>query len=640
MATGANSPGESQLSTDTLDIRRLAENEVFSSLDDAVLRALLERGRVHHLDSGEVLFHLGDPDRDQLYILYEGRVELRDAHNVVTTREPVTLLGLSSYFDDEPYTLTARATRPTLVVGVPFEDVRTLEREHPALADTLSRIIADRIRANSWQHRGSPTGALSQPARTAMSTPLTFQQPDCSLAEAFRFMDERQIGSIGVLDEAGGLVGLATLRTIGRAIFTRGLSPDASIVEAAERITAIGPETPLSEAKEIQARENVKYLVVMDGTRPVGMLSQSNMLQAIMAQQTVMRERINRATSMGELRQLAGEVGYVAREAWNNNREASRATYLLSEFHLQLQRRCIDLVLEELHAEGWGEAPRPYALLVLGSLARREALINPDQDNAMIIGDHPRGSSEPRPLDETEAEWFATFAERVNVRLDELGYEWCKGDIMARNPEYRHALERWRQQFRYIARHPNSTSARWSNIFLDFELLYGEQSLVTELWDFVLATLQEQPKLLRFMTGDDAEGQPAVGLFNRLIRSRRGDNGHGCVDIKRKGLRIIANGARIYALSANVRETNTVARLKGLRREGVLTSEMIDSVLTAHEELLDLLLTHQTEQHQAGEVPDKYIDPEELDELTRQSLATSMKAVKRFQDRVQGVFGL
>jgi len=89
-----------------------------------------------------------------------------------------------------------------------------------------------------------------------------------------------------------------------------------------------------------------------------------------------------------------------------------------------------------------------------------------------------------------------------------------------------------------------------------------------------------------------------------------------------------------------VRETNTVARLKGLRREGVLTSEMIDSVLTAHEELLDLLLTHQTEQHQAGEVPDKYIDPEELDELTRQSLATSMKAVKRFQDRVQGVFGL
>ena len=621
------------------DPERLRDNPFFRDVHAEALQALLAEGRVIRLAGGDTLFHLGDADRDCLFILYQGRLDLVDAHSVVTSQEPITLLALASYFDDEPYTLTARATRPSQVIEVPFSAIRELEQQHPSLADALSHAIADRIRANSWQHRGSPTGALSQPARTVMSTPLTYKQPDCSLTEAFRFMDERQIGSLAVLDEHGGLLGLATLRTLGRAVFARGLDPSASVAEAAEPVTAVTTETPLAEAKEIQARENMKYLVVMDGDQPVGMLSQTNMLQAVMAQQTVMRERINRAASLPELRQLAAEVNDVAREAWSNNREASRATYLLSEYHLQLQRRCIDLVHEELIDEGYGRAPRDYALLVLGSLARREALINPDQDNAIIIADAPPGAEEPEPLSETERHWFEAFTERVNIRLDELGYEWCKGDIMARNPDYRQRLERWREQLSYMARHPNRTSARWCNIFLDFELLYGEPGLVTALWEHVHGVLAKEQRLLRFMAGDDAEGQPAVGLFNRLIRST-GEEGRGRVDIKRKGLRIIANGARIYALSAGVRETNTVARLKGLRREGVLTSEMIDAVLTAHEELLDLLLTHQIEQRQRGEAPDKFIDPEKLDNLSRQSLATSMKAVKRLQDRVQGVFGL
>ncbi|MFW6277843.1 MAG: putative nucleotidyltransferase substrate binding domain-containing protein [Halorhodospira sp.] len=621
------------------ELRRVAAGEVFSGLDDTALEALLARGRVRCLQPGESLFHLGDPDRDLLYILYTGRIDLIDAHSVITSQEPVTLLALSSYFDNEPYSLTARAARPSQVIEVPFEDVRELEQHYPALADTLSRVIADRIRANSWQHRGSPTGALSQQARSVMTTPLTYRTPACTLAEAFALMDERRIGSLAVLDHDGTLIGLATIRTLARAVFTRGLTTEASVVEAAGRFTAITPETTLAEAQEIQAREGVRYLVVMEGDRAVGMISQTNMLHAVLAQQTVMRERISRAASLEELRTIASEVSFVAREAWNNNREASRATYLLSEFHLQLQRRCVDLVLAELRQEGLGEPPRDYALLVLGSLARRESLINPDQDNALIIADAPAGKAEPRPLTPEEASWFETFSERVNIRLDELGYEWCKGGIMARTPEYRRQLGDWCTQISTMARHPSQTAARWSNIFLDFELLYGDETLVTALWDHVIEELSEQPRLLRFLAGDDAEGQPAVGFFNRLIRSTSNE-GRGRVDIKRKGLRIICNGARIYALSAAVRETNTVSRLKALRREGVLTSEMVDAVLTAYEELLDLLLTHQIEQHQRGEIPDKYIDPAALDELKRQSLATSMRAVKRFQDRVQGVFGL
>ncbi len=623
---------------DAPDIGRLAATEVFSQLDNQVLEALVAHGRTRRLAAGEVIFRHGDPDNNLLYIIYDGRVTLSWPTGEVATRDAVTLLGLSSYFDDEPYSLTATALRPTTIIEVPFDEVRELEHSYPALADTLSHVIAERIRAGTHS-RTSVSGVLALPVSSVMNTPLTYCTAICTLADAFRLMQERGIGSLGVLDDADGIIGLATVNSLARAVLVDGHDRHESLVEAAEPVITIAPEAKLWEAEELQVRHGVKYLVVMDGTRPVGMLSQTNILNAVLAQQTVLRERIGRADSFEELRLIAGEVGAVAREAWENNREASRAAYLLSEYHFQLQHRCVALVLRELEAEGHGTPPRDYALVLMGSLARRESLIRTDQDNAILIADSREPDGPPEFLDEAEDQWFERFTDTLNHRLDEIGYQWCPGDIMARNPEYRRQLGTWRKQISYMARHPSRKAARWCNIFFDFQILYGDDSLVTQLWDHTMAELESHPKLLRFMAEDDAEGTPAVGLFNRLITSQR-DEGKGRVDIKRNGLRIICNAARIYALSAGIREANTVSRLQALRRQGEMTPEMVESVIAAHEELMDLLLTHQLEQERGGQPLDKYIDPNALDDLARQSLATSMRAIKRFQDRVQGRFGL
>ncbi len=622
----------------TPDISRLAATQVFGRLNDDVLKALVAHGRLRRLKTGEVIFRYGDPDHNLLYIVYEGRVELSWPTGEIASRDAVTLLGLSSYFDNEPYSLTATAARPTTIIEVPFDKVRELEDSYPALADTLSHVIAERIRAGTHS-RTTVSGVLALPVSSVMNTPLTYCTAICTLADAFSLMQERGIGSLGILDDADGIIGLATVNSIARAVLVDGHNRLDSLIEATEPAVTIAPEAKLWEAEELQVRHGVKYLVVMDGTRPVGMLSQTNILNAVLAQQTVLRERIGRATDFEELRGIAGEVGAVAREAWENNREASRAAYILSEYHVQLQHRCVELVLRQFEEEGKGAPPRPYALVLMGSLARRESLIHTDQDNAILIADSKEADGPPEALDEEERAWFERFTDALNHRLDEIGYQWCPGDIMARNPEYRRQLADWRKRISYMTRHPNQTAARWCNIFFDFQLFYGDDTLVSELWDHIMAEMEERPKLLRFMAADDAEGTPALGLFNRLITSDR-EEGKGRVDIKRNGLRIICNAARIYALSAGIRETNTISRLQALRRQGELTPEMVESVIAAHEELTDLLLTHQLEQERAGQPLDKFIDPDALDDLARQSLTTSMRAIKRFQDRVQGRFGL
>lgn len=618
---------------------RLTTTEAFRPLSEDALEALRSRGTVRRLTDGEALFRVGDADRDFLYILHQGRIALSDPTGAVTTYDSVTLMGLSSYFDDEPYAETAISVGDCEIIEVPFPAVRELELAHPALADTLSQIIVERIRTGPAKPRSNLNEGLSRPVRNFMTTPVARLGGRESLGDAFRLMEQRRIGSLAIVDDQGHLVGLATARGVARAAIADGLKADAPVSNAAEAAVCITPDIPLWQAEEIQARQRVKYLLVMEGAHPVGMLSQTDIIDAIRTQRTVMRDRVERAASIQELRALTSGITGIADDARTSHREASRAVHVLSEYHLRLQRRCVELTLEELEQEGLGQAPRGFALLVLGSLARRESLLNPDQDNAIIIADSRPGETASLPLDAAEGHWFETFTDRLNHRLDDIGYAWCKGDIMARTPDYRRRLEEWRKQVRHMARHPNPTAARWCNIVLDFELLYGDDRLVETLWREILGELVQRNRLLRFMAGDDAQGQPALGLFNRLVTSDQ-DDAKGRVDIKRNGLRIIANGARILSLAAGIRETNTVSRLRALRREGVLTADKTDSVIAAQDRLLDLLLSHQITRDRHGLEPDKYIDPRQLHELDKQSLTSSMRAIRRFQDRVQGLYGL
>ncbi|NJN46533.1 MAG: hypothetical protein HC808_08700 [Candidatus Competibacteraceae bacterium] len=142
-----------------------------------------------------------------------------------------------------------------------------------------------------------------------------------------------------------------------------------------------------------------------------------------------------------------------------NNRSAGMAVRALSEVHLAIQRRCIDLVLAEIQQEGKGEPPVPYAFLIMGSGGRKEMIIRTDQDNGIILADDPVTEAP-----ETRR-WFMDFCDRVNHRLDDVGYEWCTGDIMARNPDFHKTLNEWQQQISNITDLPNEKRARWSTIF-------------------------------------------------------------------------------------------------------------------------------------------------------------------------------
>jgi len=632
----------------TLEVtpERLSKLAVFQGLDDEAYARLAECMRLVSLAPGETLFGAGDAYQKAIYVLVDGGLELRRPTGQTSTVGSGDFVGLAGAVDGSPYTMTAQALSPVQLLMVPAEDLPTLEQTCPApLVAVVHRVMAARMRERRIS-RETTSRVRSVPARAIMKSPLVTCGPEVTLAEAFAIMHERRIGSLGVTDTDGRLIGVLTYAGLSEAVLVRGADSDDNVMRVAcEAPRVVSPEAPVWEVEEILQDPAIKYVMVLEDGRPLGMISQTDVLQNLIAHQGSVLAEVTRADNFAELAIQRRRIVNLASEALDGNRRASAASRIVSEFHLALQRRCVELTLEEMQHDDLGPPPAPFVLIIMGSGARREMMLNPDQDNGLIVADTPKAQTKKA------RRWFQTFSERVNQHLDEVGYGLCPGNIMASNPEYSKSLGEWKRQLTHVIEQPTEKAARWANIVLDFDTLYGDDDLTVALRKHVFEAIRTPSRLLAMMVQDDAEGRPPLGLFNRLItqaddkekgkgKAKGKGKGKGKIDIKRNGLRILADAARIYALHAGVGARNTLERLNSLVRHEMLSRESLPSVREAYETLMEMLLAHQINQVQNGDPPDKLIKPKQLSSIEHEALRMAMRVIKQFQERLQSDFNI
>ncbi len=593
--------------------------------DAALVAALLDAGEVRPVHGGQILFRPGEPFCGCLQLPIDTAIELRWPGGQTAQLEAGELCGLANLLDHADYVTTAVVQADGELLWIGEARWRALLAERPALQALVDRQIARRLR--QLQRGERVTGRLATPLYRLMKSPVAHCGPDTTIREAFDTMQGRKIGSLLVRD-GDTVYGMLTFAGLAEALIHRGAGPDQPVREAAcERPVWLRSGDPAWRAQEALERHAVKYLLVMEDERPVGIVSQSDLVRLLHAEEGSFVALAVAARDLEELRGLVERLPALAREAHASHHRASDALRWLSEVQLALQRRALALCAEDMRREGLGGAPGPYAVIVMGSAGRREMLFGADQDNGLIYADG---------IDEAEAVWFAELAGRFNRALDMLGWPLCPGEVMARNPEYRRPLAGWCERVDHITSHPGEASAMWSNIVFDFDGLYGDQALVERLRRHVLARVARRRLLLRRMAEQDAEGRPAIGLFDRLL-THKGARGE-YVDIKRNGLRLIADAVRIFALSRGVAATHTIDRLRALVRAGALPHGLMQVVADAYDELLDIALTHQLRQLAAGELPDKQVPLDELTPLSRERLRMAMRAVKQFQEEMHGSF--
>ncbi|MCP4406951.1 MAG: CBS domain-containing protein [Gammaproteobacteria bacterium] len=618
-------------------IKELRHLQIFKQLDDPDLLSMLECLEEQHHEMGKILFQTGDSNQKVLYVLYRGRVGLWGPRGEKYEVDPGTILGLSNYMDGLPFVFTAIALTPISLLVVRRMEHQQLEQACPALNKLLNHLIANQIRSRQTTQQ-SFTGGMIRPAKAAMKTPLATCGPEVSLIEAFRLMDERKIGSLVVTAQNGELLGVLTYAGLAEAVLVRESAPHDNVMKVAcERAYTVTSDTPLWEVEEVQHRNALKYVIVTEKNRPLGMISQTDILHSLLAQKGGTREEVRNINNFSNLAKMANRLTSIAGDARERNQYASTALKILSEFHLALQRRCVELTLREM-AENGQEAPAVnYALLIMGSAGRKEMLLDPEQDNGIII------DGSPKALSNKTRTWFKTFTEHLNQRLEDLGYTLYFDDIKAKNPMFHMTLEEWREHLSKVMTSPTKEAAHWANVFMDFDTLYGDEKLTENLQQHVLTELKQKPGLLKMMVQDNAEWRPPIGFFNQLMsmghfNPKGGPTTKGKIDIKCNGLHILTDGVRIYALQAGLKNRNTLERLTGLVMQGVLTVEYAYSLRAAYEALLEKLLVHQVKRAEKGKRLDKLIKPRQLSTMDHEILRMSMRVIKDFQEQLQADF--
>ena len=609
----------------------LAQTRSFEGLDRPTLEVLVAAADTYRIEAGSALFREGEPFGNLVYILYDGAMRQYRSTGFECEVHQGDFLALGNYVDRIPFRSTVEAVSDCVVLGLAAETLEQLERNYPSLFNCLNRIIAHKLRARS-PARDINRGVLAQPVRSIMSRPVTCL-PGTPLRDALSLMRKRDIGGLVVTGD-DRLLGMLTRASLAEAVLLREAKVDDAVVPAAcQQAHTVEPNTPLWQVQEMQQHFGTKYVVVMDDGAPVGVVAQSDILRALIASPGALTPRVAQASHLHELAELKSRLVDEAADIREANHWARAAVRFLSEAHLVIQRRVVALSLDRMRDQGHGEPPVPFAILIMGSGGRKEMLLNPDQDNGLILADVPQAHESAAQT------WFERFSHHLNDGLAHVGYPLCPGDIMARNPVYRLTLTQWQQQVTFIADNPTEAAARWSNIVFDFTTLYGDDALTAALWRHVLATTASHPRLFTRMAADDARGRPALGFFHQLVATTwDADGAH--IDLKRNGLRLIADATRIFALEAGVSAQNTSDRLAGLVRLGTFSEAFSTSVGDAYEALLDLLLAHQIEQARAGEAFNTLIDPKALTEQNRATLRLAMRMVKRLQDRLQEAFGV
>ncbi|MDN3519347.1 DUF294 nucleotidyltransferase-like domain-containing protein [Aquisalimonas lutea] len=614
------------------DHQRIAESRMWHSLDPETIDAMLASGEELRLEAGGYLFRAGDAYRKCIYIHMEGALEQTAASGDRREAEPGDVIGLASYLDGDNYRSTAQALTECRLLALPGATVQRLEQESTTFFEAINRALAARMR-KARQVRETVRGTLARPVRQYMISGLPACQPDDTVADASRMLAERDIGSLAVVDDGGRLIGLITPMNLLLALANDAAAPGDKVDSVPpDDPVSVTPDTPLWQVEELLRRHRIKDVAVVDQNEaPIGIMSETAMIQALAKPPQTLDAEIRDAADVDALVRLRRKIPVAAAAVHESHRSAGTAVRALTEMHLALQHRLVELILDDMYREGLGRPPARFAVVVMGSGGRGEMLLRPDQDNGLIIDDR---------VDAAGHEWFRDFAERLNPALDEIGYRLCPGNVMARNPEYRHTLTDWKAKLSRLVANPGRQEARAANIVLDFSTLYGDDSLTARLRAHLNQELQggRGKMLFRMMVSDDAKIAQPLGLFNRLVTTSH--QGSQVIDLKRTGLRIIVDAMRVFALREGISRCKTIERIASLRRLGVFDADFAETMRIAFEELQDLLFTHQLDQVERGEIPDPLVRMERLSSHDRERLRVSLRASRRMRERLQYNFGV
>lgn len=595
----------------------LAEHAPFAAVPRADLERLSRRLTIRYARRGTLMMTLGRAN-DEVFVVRSGAVQITDDNGVLVARGGEGTAFGTTALGGQPSRFDIEAIEDTLVLAMSSETFRDLAGAHPAVDDFFSEQRASRLRhALAMMPQGQDRAAvLHTRIGDLLRRAPITTTVDTTVHSAAQLMAEERVSSLLVVD-GDRLVGILTDRDLRTRVLAAGRAPSVAVGE----IMTPGPVTaaPDDIAMELileMTSRNIHHMPVTQAGRPVGMLTSTDVMRLEHANPIHLVGDIAKAKDVPTLVRLSQRLHHIVDQFVHEDATADGIGKVVTAVGDAVLRRLIRLTEDRL-----GPSPAAYAWVVLGSQARGELTLGSDQDNALVLADDlPAGSER----------WFEQLAGEVVDGLAACGYPRCPGDIMATNPQWRQPLREWKRLFTTWIREPEPDAVLRSAIFFDLRAVHGAQALVTELHEHLLSLAPGSERFLAHLARAAVANEPPLGFFRGFVLERHGEH-QQALDLKRGGVHAVVEIARVRALSRGLPQLGTLSRIAAGSGAGVIAPATAADLADAFEFIRFIRLTHQARALRAGRPADNFVPPDSLSGFEKRHLRDAFQIIRSAQ---------
>ncbi|GIU50570.1 cyclic nucleotide-binding protein [Shewanella sairae] len=582
----------------------------FDSLDEQTLPRCCHALTIGYYSKASGFVPL-DPDNPQLYIVRSGAFEVRDKSGELLDRlGEGDYFGFPSLLSGEEASTRVAILEDGLVYHLPPEIFDFLRRESREFDRFFNKAFAKRLR-HQGRFKAKDLTTTSRVTTLMSSDPLIIDMKS-SVAKACRLMRSARVSSVLVLDNHK-LVGILTDRDLRNRVLAENLDGRLPVHQAmTPSPVSIESNSLVFEAMLLMSEHSINHLPVVDNGIAAGVVTSTDILRGQSSQPLLLIGEIERQQNLQSLIQVSKQIPLLLQNLISADARAEEIGRVLTSVTDALTRRLIVLNQQIL-----GKPPMAFCWLAFGSQGRQDQAACSDQDNGLLLAHEP---------DEAAKGYFDALSHAVCKGLDECGYVYCPGDIMAQNPKWRMSLDKWQQVFDNWVRTPEPKALMHASIFFDMRSVYGPQSLFDSLQDSVLSQTKGNDIFLAAFTGNALTSAPPLGFFRKFVLERDGTEVKG-IDLKHKGNALINDIARVYALSAGIKEVNTAKRIRALMEQNILNRKDALNLADAHEFIAHMRLSNQGLQYTQSLPISNYLMPQELSSLVRHQLRDAFKVV-------------
>ena len=358
----------------------------------------------------------------------------------------------------------------------------------------------------------------------------------------------------------------------------------------------------------------IKRLIVKDekSDEIIGILDLLSLTSFFASHTYLVMSKLDNANSIEDLKRASKSFVKVIRVLFAKGVKVRYISKLISQLNNKLFSKLFNLLVPlELKSQ--------FALIIMGSEGRSEQILRTDQDNALILNDNCKISKED----------ILKFTTQFTEHLISFGYPACEGNIMISNPFWVKTVSEFKNMIFDTVHNPNEEKLMNLAIFFDSICVSGDKELLTNIKEYIHTISTNTQSFYIHFAKPSLNFETPLSMFSKFIVDKKQHKDE--LDIKKGGIFAIVHGVRTLSLEYDIKDTNTVERLKELNNKNIIDREFTSEIIESFTFLLSLRLKFRLQKIDAKLELDNYINPNKLNTLEKDLLRDSFKIVDKFK---------